>query len=445
MTADTSRESPPGPDGLPVVGNALEERRRPFAFRTENARRYGDVVYWEFVNRPIYDLYHPEYIEYVLVHENEKFVKGDFFQEVIGSFLGDGLLNSEGETWRRQRRLIQPLFHPDQIRRNRSAVVRSVEQVTAAWDDGQRVDIHEEMMALMLRVITATLLGVDLERDIDAIGRNLDTILSHVDTIKYQLLPSWLPTPSNREFNRAIEELDAVVHRIITERAPDPTADDMVSRLLAVRDDDGEALSATELRDQVMTFLLAGHETTALSLTYTWYLLATHPRVERQLLEEFDRVLDGAPPSAETADELGHADRVLTESMRLYPPVSRFFREATEDVEIGGYEIPAGANVSLPQWVVHRDPRWYDDPLAFRPDRWTEDFRSALPKLAYFPFSAGPRRCIGDRFSRMTATTVLATILQSHHLELCPDTDFELEMTVTTRPANPVWVTVHER
>lgn len=204
-------------------------------------------------------------------------------------------------------------------------------------------------------------------------------------------------------------------------------------------------MSTRQLRDQVMTFLGAGHETTALALTYTCYLLATHPGVEQRLVEELTTVLDGTPPSMDEVSDLPFTERVVTESLRLYPPAYDIHREPVEDVVIGGYHIPAGVTVSLPPWVVHRDPRWYSDPLAFRPDRWTDEFRAELPRLAYFPFGAGPRRCIGDRFALLETTVVLATILQRCHLELCPETSLEVEAVITTRPKRPIWMKVHER
>lgn len=444
-TPPATDRRPPGPRGLPVLGSVVAETQRPFEFLTENANRYGDVVYWEMVNEPIYQLNHPEYIEYVLVEANQRFLKGKLFQELLGPVMGTGLLNSEGQQWRDQRHLIQPLFHPKQIAVYADIMTSCTERMVSRWSDGERIDVHEEMMGLTLEIIAQALLGVDIRRDIRTIGNNLDTVLTYIDGIENQLVPPWVPTPSRRRFDRALGELETVVYQIIDERRSEQGGNDIVSRMLAAEEAEDMDLSMKQLRDQVMTFLLAGHETTALVLTYTWYLLAMHPAVEQRLLEEVRSILDGETPSAAQTRDLSDTDRVITESMRLYPPVGAVLREPTEAVEIGGYRIPAGATIWMPQWVVHRDPRWYSDPLAFNPDRWTDEFRQGLPRLAYFPFAAGPRRCVGDRLALLEVTLVLTTVLQRCHLELRPETELDLEAAITTRPTRPVWMTIHMR
>lgn len=444
-TTPATDRRPSGPRGLPVLGSVLAETRRPFEFLTENANRYGDVVYWEMVNEPIYQLNHPEYIEYVLVEANQRFLKGKLFQELLGPILGTGLLNSEGQQWRNQRHLIQPLFHPEQIAVYADIMTSCTERMVSRWSDGERINVHEEMMGLTLEIIAQALLGVDIRRDTRTIGNNLDTVLTYVDSVENQLVPPWVPTPSRRRFDRALDAIETVVYRIIDERRSEQAGSDMVSRMLAAEEAEDVDLSLNQLRDQVVTFLLAGHETTALVLTYTWYLLATHPAIEDRLRGELHSVLDGEVPTAATARDLSDTDRVITESMRLYPPVGAVLREPIEAVELGGYRIPAGVTIWMPQWVVHRDPRWYPDPLAFNPDRWTDEFRQELPRLAYFPFSAGPRRCVGDQFALLEATLVLTTMLQRCHLELRPETELDLEAAITTRPTQPVWMTVHKR
>lgn len=445
MTTSSRTDRPPGPPGRPLLGNASRAGEDLLAFLTENARTYGDVVYFEVVNEPFYQFNHPDAIEQVLVEDNQRFEKGRLNREVLDPVVGSGLFTSEGETWRTQRHRIEPAFHPDRIAEYAEVMTACTADMLDGWADGDRVDVHESMMGLTLEIVARTLLGVDLRRDIEAIGRHLDVVLGYIDSTANLLLPDWAPTPGKRRYRRAIAGLEAIVDRVIEERQADPDGTDVVSRLLAAGPDGGEPVRPRQLRDEVMTFLIAGHETTAVTLTYAWYLLATHPRVERRLVEELDSVLDGAPPTATDATELSATDQVLTETLRLYPPANRIHREPVGDVVLGGHEVPAGATVVLPQWVVHRDPRWYPDPLAFHPDRWTDAFRADLPRLAYFPFGAGPRRCIGDRFARLEATLVLATVLQDHRLELRPETSFEVEAAVTTRPAAPVWMTVNER
>jgi cytochrome P450 len=444
MRSTSASTIPPGPSGSPIIGNALESRRA-LEFLLENRRRYGDVVYYDFLNEPIYQLGHPDDIESVLVTNNEAFTKSHLTKDVLGPVAGDGLFTSDGDLWRTQRRRIQPAFHPDQIAVYGDLMVEAIDRRLATWHPGERIDINEEMRTLTLDIVARALLGVDIEAEIDAIGDSLDTVFGYLSSVWYHLLPEWAPTPGNRRFNRARTEMEAVVDDIIAERRADPDGEDVVSRLLAADLTDDEPMSPDQLRAEVVTFLVAGHETTAQSLTFACYLLATHPEVEARLVEELGRELGGDPPSVATLRALTFTDRVVTETLRLYPPVSDIHREPIDGVDIQGYHVPPGATVSTPPWAVHRDPRWYDDPEAFRPDRWTDDFRATLPPLAYFPFGAGPRRCVGERFALMEMTFVLASLYQNYHLELAPETTFEVTATVTTRPKYPIWMTVQER
>nr|WP_274323901.1 cytochrome P450 [Halosimplex aquaticum] len=268
--------------------------------------------------------------------------------------------------------------------------------------------------------------------------------MDYQEGLSADMLPLDVPTPGKIRLRRAVDDLESVVYRIIDERARNP-GDDVVSRMLAVEDESGEGMSREQIRDEVMTLLLAGHETTALALTFTTFLLAQHPSVEERLLAELDDHLGGDPPTVEDVRNLPYLETVVKESMRLYPPVPGIVREATGTDEIAGYTIPEGATLSINQWTVHRDPSLYDDPMAFRPDRWTDEMEQSLPRLAYFPFSAGPRRCVGDRFAMLEAKVVLATLLQRYHLELVSDPSLDLVATITSRPRNPVLMRVHER
>lgn len=324
-------------------------------------------------------------------------------------------------------------------------MTKCTERMLNEWSDEKQLDVHEAMKGLTLEIVARSLLGVDIRRDIRTIGRNLNIILRYIDSTSNLLLPSWAPTPGNRRYRRAITELESIIDRIITERRTGTDGTDVVSKLLAAENERGERMSTRQLRDEVMTFLIAGHETTAVTLTYALYLLATHPKAEQRLVGELATVLGGDSPSIAEVSELTFTDHVITETMRLFPPANRIHREPVEDIVIRGHPIPAGATVVLSQWVVHRDPRWYQDPLAFHPERWTNEFQTQLPRLAYFPFGAGPRRCIGDQFARLEATLVLATILQRYHLELPPEMSLQVEAAVATRPKQSVWMTVHER
>ncbi|WP_123534152.1 cytochrome P450 [Halosimplex salinum] len=443
-TAATDVIRPPGPSGYPVVGNLVEFVRDQYAFTERCAREYGDIAYYEVLGRSFYQVNSPEGIEHVLVHNNENYVKGELFQESLGPVLGNGLLNSEGEFWRRQRHLIGPAFEPDRIAEYAETMVERTEETAAQWRDGAVRDVNEDMMELTLEIVADALFGVDVGRDVDTVASSLEVVMDYQEGLSADMLPVDVPTPGKRRLDRAIADLERVVYRIVDERSRNP-GDDVVSRMLSVEDETGRGMSREQIRDEVMTLLLAGHETTALALTFTTFLLAQHPRVERRLLDELDEQLGGDPSGFEDVRNLPYLEKVVEESMRLYPPVPGIIREATDRDEIAGYTIPEGATISINQWTVHRDPEYYDDPMAFRPERWTAEMEAELPPLAYFPFSAGPRRCVGDRFAMLEAKVVLATLLQRYHLELVSDPSLDLVATITARPRDPVMMRIHER
>ncbi len=438
-------ELPPGPSGFPIVGATPQSILDGLEFRERMAAEYGDVVHWEGIDGHNYQLNHPEHIEHVLVHNNANYVKGDRFQRVLGPLLGNGILNSEGEEWRRNRHLVQPAFHPDRIEVYAEMMTGLTEDMLEDWRDGDRRAIHDDMMELTLRIVARALFGVDIDRYVDDIETALDSFLPATSSLPNILLPEGVPLPSRRRMDRARETLEEVVDEIIRQKRADPGENDVVSMLLAARDDEGVPLSDEQIRDEAITLILAGHETTAVALTYTTYLLAQHPEVESKFVADLDSVLDGRRPTMGDLPDLTYTEQIVTESMRLFPPVPGIVREASGPDEIGGYPIPAGARVFMNQWVVHRDSRWYDDPLAFEPERWTPELEQSLPRLAYFPFSAGPRRCIGDRFAMLEARLLLATIYQDYHLELASDRNLEVVPTVTSRPSEEVSMVVHER
>ncbi|WP_049921335.1 cytochrome P450 [Halopiger djelfimassiliensis] len=444
-TPPTTDEHPSGPDGLPLVGNQLAFLRDPYGFMTSTAHEYGDIAYWEDPGGPVYQLNHPDYIEQVLVQNNQNYVKGDRFQNVLGPITGEGILNSEGAVWRRNRHRIQPAFHPDRIQAYASMMTDATEHALEEWIDGETRLVHEDMMELTLKIVARALFGTDIDEDVDTIGSALERFMEASESLPQYVLPPSVPTPARLRIRRARADLDEVVYRLIEKRRADPTDHDVISMLLEAADEDGTDVSTEQLRDEVVTLLLAGHETTALSLSLTAYLLSKNPAVETRLVAELEDVLDGRSPTMDDLGDLSYTERVVKESMRLYPPVPGIVREPVKPDVIGGYRIEPGATIRIHQWVVHRDPRWYDDPLAFRPERWTDEMEANLPKLAYFPFAAGPRRCIGDRFAMLEARLILATIYQRYHLELVPGTDLDLMATVTARPRDEIPMTVHER
>lgn len=432
----TDRRTPiQEPPGHPVIGHTIPYLRDPFGFLTESARR-GRIVRLNFLGHTVYQLNQPADIEQVLVHENQRFIKGELIQQVLGSINDQGLLVTEGEKWQRLRTRINPAFHPDRIAEYVPTMTRMTERLVDQWNDGEHRDIHSDMMELTLEIVAHALFGIDIRRQATEISDALEIIMQRSENAFVDIVPRWLPTPSNRRFQEAVSRVEAIVATIIEERGQNP-GNDVVSALLASENDKAQ-LSKDEISDQVMTLLLAGHETTALALTFTLYLLAQYPAVERQLRSEVETVLDGKSSTMADLSRLVYTEQVVKEAMRVYPPVHTILRETAEPVELAGYRVPEGTTLSMHQWTIHRDPEFYPNPYAFDPDRWTDAFEEELPRFAYFPFGGGPRRCIGDRFAMIEAQIILATLIQHVHLELRSAASLEFEWTITTRPKSPI-------
>jgi cytochrome P450 len=357
--------------------------------------------------------------------------------------VGDGLLIAEGEYWRRQRHRVQPGFDPESLAGYAPVTVEYTERLLADWEDGEVRDVHGDMMQLAVEIVAKTLFDVDIREYESDIADALETVMDRsARRLRRPIdVPDWFPTPGNRRHRRALSTLDAIAAEIVD--AHDAGGDDVVSTLLAAKDRTDE-VDDERIRDEVVTLLLAGHETTALALTYTLYALAIHPDRAERLRDELDAVLDGRPPTGDDLERLPHTERTVREGMRLYPPVQTVVREAAEPVELGGYELPEGTTVSMQQWVLHRDPRWYDEPERFRPERWTAEFEASLPSFAYFPFGGGPHRCIGDRFAKQEACLALATIAREWEVEAVTDS-LEFAPSITLRPKGPVELRVERR
>jgi cytochrome P450 len=436
---------PPGPPAS-RTGSFKNYSRDPLNFLTALSREYGDIVTMRFYNFRVYYVSHPDYIEEVLVNQARKFIKGRILRANKGLF-GNGLLTSEGEFWLRQRRLAQPAFHRARIAAYGETMVRFTERLIAGWRDGETRDIHAEMMRLTLQIVAKTLFDADVDDDAQQVGRALEAIMDfNSDFRRLILTPAWLPTLRNFRAALAIRRLNKIIYRIIDQRrATGGDAGDLLSMLLHAQDEDGSRMTDRQLRDEVITLFLAGHETTALALSWTWWLLAQNSQAEAKLHAELDTVLAGRSPTLEDLPKLRYTDHVITESMRLYPPAWGMARLAIEDAEIGGYRIPKGSGVSLSQWVVHRDPRWFDVPEEFRPERWEGDLLKRLPRFAYFPFGGGPRQCIGNSFALMEAALLLATIAQKFRVRLVPNQQVEPVASITLRPRHGIRVTLEER
>jgi cytochrome P450 len=399
-------------------GNMKDYARDPLAYLAALVRTYGDIVTMRFYNFRVYFVNHPDYIEEVLVNQNRKFIKGRILRANKRLF-GNGLLTSEGDLWLRQRRLAQPAFHRERIASYADTTVRFAERLLQDWKNGEERDIHAEMMRLTLQIVAKTLFDADVDREAQQVGRALEAIMElNSDFRKLIMTPAWLPTPRKIKAAIATGRLDKIIFRFIEQRrASGKDTGDLLSMLLAAQDEDGSRMNDRQLRDEAMTIFLAGHETTANALSWTWLLLAQNPPAEAQLHAELAAVLGGRAPTLDDLPHLRYTGHVITESMRLCPPAWGMARLAIENAEIAGYPIPRGCGVSFSQWSVHRDPRWFDAPLEFRPERWEGDLLKRIPRFAYFPFGGGPRQCIGNSFATMEAALVLATIAQHFRIQ----------------------------
>ena len=437
---------PPGPKGAPLVGT-LFALRDPIAFLTDLGCNYGDVSHTRIGRTHVYMLNHPDLIEQVLVGRYRDFVK-DWGTQQLVPLVGRGLLTSEGEHWKRQRRLAAPPLSATHIAAYATTMVDCTEREVASWRDGKR-DIHTDMMRLTLEIVGKTLLGVDTSRDATRISHIVEVAMAYFDKqfwTWHGALPTWIPTRERRAFAQAVRELDSIIYPIITRcRAQSGDADFLLARLVHARDEDGAAMSDENLRDEAVTMLLAGHETTALALSYAVHLLGKHPAAMERARAEVDAQLGTRTATLEDLRQLPFVDAVLRETLRLYPPAYSIGREPLCDLELGGHTIPKGVQLSMSPYIVQRDPRFYSQPDAFMPERWLAPEADALPRFAYFPFGGGPRVCIGNRFAMMEAVLVLATMLQ--HVELANEPGYTLKLapSVTLRPAGAVPVTTRQR
>jgi cytochrome P450 len=454
---------PPGPTGAPLFGSSRRYARDPFAFLSACGEAYGDVVRFDLGPVETYMLTDPADVGRVLVNDAEKYRKPSFIG-AIDDLLGHGLLMSEGEIWRRQRDLAQPAFA---MRRIASLVEMMGERAAAAvadWSDGEVRNVHDEMTRLTVRIVVDAMFGVELRDErIEALKENLEPLGRRFEPDPFRfIVPDWAPTQENREFRAALDTLEGIVDDIVAERrgteygsdggsvaaeaggagSPEPEGgaeDDRPMDLLSIllRAQDRGEQSDEQVRDELVTMLLAGHDTTALALTYAWWLLADHPEAEARLHDEVDALGDPRPTMADLRN-LTVAERTVQESLRLYPPVYVMFREPRVDVKLGGYRVPAGSAVMLPQWVVHRSSRYWNDPEAFDPDRFAPDRADGRPQYAYFPFGAGPRHCIGKQFSIAEAKVILATVARNYRLRRVDDRPLELRGSLTMHPRDPV-------
>lgn len=405
---------PPGPRSI-IPGAALRAmQRQPIRFLTSLARDYGDVSHFSYGPQHLYFINHPDLIRDVLVTKSASFMKGRALQRAK-LLLGDGLLTSEGELHRRQRRLAQPAFHRYHIDEYAVMMIDRAEATSASWRDGETLDVHHEMMLLTLAIVARTLFGADVDKEANTIGAALTEALETFPLLinPFASLLQKLPFPRVRRLRRAIATLDSTIYRIIEERQRSGgDRGDLLSMFLMMVDEEGDqtGMSSKQLRDEVMTLFLAGHETTANALSWTWYLLSLHPDIERELHREIDSILGDRAPIPADYPRLPYTEMVLAESMRLFPPAWVIGRLAIEDVEIGGWTIPRGSIAIVSQAVMHRDARFWPDPDRFDPQRFTAAAKASRPRFSYFPFGGGPRVCIGEGFAWMEGVLALASL-----------------------------------
>ena len=449
MKGPNKNRVPPGPKGLPIVGVSFDLVRDPLALMQRIAHEYGDIVRLPVLLQSRILLNNPDWIEQALVIQHAKFHKSDFTKRAVERMLGQGLLISEGDFWRRQRRLAQPAFHRARINGYATTMVQIAEAHSQEWHDGDARDMAHEMMALTLDIAVRTLFGTTLPGEAEQIGQGLTFLMRYsLGRLRSPIrIPRNWPTPRNRRAQREYDFLDSLVYRIISERRAKGNSEehnDLLQMLMDAMDEDGTQMTPKQLRDETMTLFLAGHETTAQTLAWTWYMLAKNPEAEARLQEELRTVLGGKLPEGADLMRLPYLHAVVNEILRLYPPAYIVARTSIEGCQIGGYDFPAGTTFLMSQWVTHRDPRYFEDPEAFRPERWLDGLADRLPAGAYFPFGDGPRRCIGQGFAMLEAGLVIATLAQRFRFELVPGHDVVPEPLVTLRPHNGIRMTLHE-
>jgi cytochrome P450 len=434
---------------VPFFGSLLDLRRDRLKFFLDAAATYGDVVRLQFGpshRRTVHLLRHPDHIKHVLVDAADGYDKHTPGIRLLKQVLGQGLLTSQGALWRSQRRLMQPAFHKQRIAAFGETMTRAGDELVDAWLRRPRpdapVDLHREMMHVTLRIVTETLLGTDMPLDTKLVAEAIDVLLEEFRTGVARIIeiPRSVPTRRNRRFLWAVSSLDREVGRIIdVRRKSGAQGSDLLSMLMAAQDPEtGAAMDDRQLRDEVMTMFVAGHETTATALGWTFYLLSTHPNTRRRLRAEIDTVLAGRRPTIADLPALDLTGRVLQESMRLYPPAWITARHTSAGDVIGGYEIPADSLVLMSPYLTHRHPSYWENPEGFDPERFASNALARMPRFAYFPFGGGGRLCIGSTFATVEATLLLATILRRVRLDLEPGQIITPAPGVTLRPRDGI-------
>ena len=436
------------PRDHPILGHWLAFTHDQLGL-IEQLAAYGDWVRLRFPPLEGVFINHPDLIADVLIEHNRDFIKPLTIQR-FKTLLGNGLFTSEGDFWRRQRRLIQPAFHHDRITAYASTMIDHARRAIAEWSDGQQRDVYQDMTQLTFGIVGKTLFDSDVSSEASEVGAALTVSLTALNERVSSfgiLVPDAIPIPANVRLRRAVRRLDRIVSRLIEDRrASGRDRGDLLSMLLQVRDEeDGAGMSDRQIRDEVMTMVLAGHETTALALTWALYLLSQHAPAEVRFHSELDQVLADSPPEPAHLPRLTYTSMVVNEALRLYPPAWAIERAAIRPTQVGGRAVPRNLTFIMSPWTVHRDARWFDRPLEFDPDRWSDGLARRPPRFAYFPFGGGPRQCIGNTFALTEATLLLATIGQQFRLRLVPGQDMKPAPKITLRPRSGLHMVVERR
>lgn len=437
---------PPGPRGRLLLGDFPDFLRDPLGFLQGLARQHGDVVAYRMGPEKATLLVHPDDIKDVLVTRQRCFHKGNLLKRAR-AILGEGLLTSETNFHMRQRRLVQPAFSKTRLARYGEIFVLESQTMAAAWQPNTEVNMHTEMMALTLSIVARTLFGANVSAESDEVGHAIAKTLRFFN---YMLLPmseilSYLPFPAAIDYRRARRRLDQTIFRIIQDRYDSGRDEgDLLSMLLMARDEetDNSRLSMQQVRDEALTLFLAGHETTANALTFAWYLLAQHPEAQTTLAAELQTQLGDRPPTWSDVARLPFTGHVISETLRLYPPVWAVGRQVVEEVEVGGYTLPLGSLVLLSPYVTQRDARYFDDPDSFKPQRWA--VAAERPKFSYFPFGGGAHVCVGEHFARAEAVLILATLAQRWRPNLASDFRLQLTPSITLRAKSGIPMRLEE-
>ncbi|MDB5539494.1 MAG: cytochrome [Devosia sp.] len=434
--------------GLPVLGNLLDIGLDPFGAFEKWSAQYGEIVRLQLGAWPTVLLNGSDLIEQVLVKQHENFTKHRFFWRHVALLTGTGLFTSEGKFWQRQRKLAAPAFAGDRLKSYDTSMTQLTEKMLDNWPDDTVIDLRPEMMALGLKIAAKTMFSAEVEADVKVIEQAMGDILAEISR-RYSrlfLIPDAVPLPGHIRYRRGVAAIEGVVARLIDERrGSSDDRGDLISMLMAARDDDGKPMTDTQLRDEVLTMLLAGYETSALTMCWAFYALSQQPEIQDAIAAEVEATVGDRPIRNEDLQHLKVTENVVIETLRLYPAAWAIGREAKEDCRIGDYDVPAGTTVYMSSWAVHRNPAYYEDPLAFKPQRWSGDLRRTLPRFAYFPFGGGPRICIGNRFAMMEAMLLIATICRRYRLEQHGTKPLVPFPTLTLRPASEVWARLKRR